>query len=192
MALRRAHRIEMPLATAVETDQNTTITPSPVREDGSSWPFALLIGEETVYADTLTELVAHIIPGYADFAGDEDGHVLAFLARVDLAAGVASQAQAVVLAEATKSGEFIAEEESEDVLTILLSQRGSSLIDGSPFGNRWDHPVPLVLVSTDFAPFSEHELIDGNVQYFNPGDERVFLESLQAFGFVGLFVNAAL
>ena len=180
------------MATVTEIDQNINLTPSPTREDGASWPFALLVGDDTVYADTRTELVAHVIPGYVDFAGDEAGDVLAFLARVDSAAGIVAEVQAVVLASATEDGDFVAEDESEIILTALLTPRGTGLIDGVEFGGVWTHEVPLLLLTTDYAPFTESVPITGNVEYFDPSNETTYLEGLQSFGFVELFVNAAL
>ncbi|QNE48685.1 hypothetical protein F1C58_16640 (plasmid) [Glaciihabitans sp. INWT7] len=178
------------MATAVETNQTTTITPSPIREDGASWPYALLVADETIYADSLTELVAHVIEGYDAFADDEEGDVLAFLTRVDSASSIAAQSQAVVLAEMTESGEFDPETSTETILTALLTPRGTGLVDGSDFGGNWDNPVPLLLLTTDYAPFTAYTLITGNVEYFDPSNERTYLESLQKFGFVELFVNA--
>ena len=178
------------MATAIETDQTQNLTPSPTRPDGSSWPFALLVGDDTIYADSRTELVGKLIPGYSDYATGDEGDALAFLARVDMAAGIAAEAQATVLASMTESDEFAPERESEAVLTALLSPRGTGLVTGEEFDSRWDHPVPLVLLSTDYIPVTSHPRIEGNVQYIDPTNETTLLASLEQFGFVQLFVNA--
>ena len=178
------------MAIAVETDQNANMTPSPVREDGASWPFALLLGEVTVYADSLTDLLGYVIPGYDQLPLGDEGDVLAFLERVSHASAIAGESQALVLAHHTESGEFDPADQSEAELTALFSARGTGLVDGSEFDHKWENAVPLVLLTTDFAPFTARPLIEGNVQYFDPSDERTYLDSLQEFGFVDLFVNA--
>jgi hypothetical protein len=178
------------LATAVETDQSRVVSTTPEREDGASWPFALLLNDETIWADTLTELVGRLIDGYDEYADDEGGDQLAFLTRVDHAAGIVAQSQAVILAGLTESGDFVPEDATETVLTALLTPRGTGLVTGEDFGGDWDHPIPLVLLTTDYKPFYDHDMITGNVQYLDPRDERTYLESLQKFGYVELFVNA--
>lgn len=116
--------------------------------------------------------------------------MLAFLARVDSASVIAAQFQAVVLAEMTAAGEFDPETSTESVLTALLTPRGTGLVDGAEFGGVWDNAVPLLLLTTDYVPFTANTVITGNVEFFDPSTERMYLQSLQKFGFVELFVNA--
>jgi hypothetical protein len=178
----------MPIAIAPNQDE--TLTPPPLRADDSPWPFALLALHDTIYGDSLTDLVGYLIPDYEALPASQEGDEDAFLARVDYAAAYIGSAQSVILATATTDGDFAPELASEATLTALLSPRGTGLIDGSEFNFTWTETVPLLLLTTDFAPFTSVPLIDGNVAYFDPSDERVFLDSLSGMGAVELFVNA--
>lgn len=180
------------MTSVIEIDQNDNLTGPPAREDGGLWPFALLVGEDTVYADSLSELIAYVIPGYDQFAGDPAGDVLAFLARVDMLSSTVAEAQALILATAVRDGEVVIETLSEDYLTALLSPRGVGVVDGSGFDNSWSIEPPLLLLDIDFAPFTDVPRITGNAHYYDPSDERAFLESLEKLGLVNLFVNASI
>jgi hypothetical protein len=161
----------------------------PTRRNGELWPFALLTGDDTVYTDTLTDLVSYFIPGYADIPHDSRGQQEAFVARVDYGAGVATHTQALVLASAVTSGEFNPATASEDALTALLQTRGTALFTPKLFDGVWSYDVPLVLLSTDFAPFTSVQIFDGNVMVFDPSDERTFIDSLCVLGLAELFVG---
>jgi hypothetical protein len=179
------------MAVAVLSDQNVSVSPSPAYPiEGGVWPFALMAGNNTVFADSLSELVGFVIPDYADIPLTEEGAVDAFFARVDAGAAFVAIAQGTMLAALNDEGVFVPENESEDVLTALLGARGTGLIDGLDFDGVWEHAIPLLLLSTDYAPFSDVAPITGNVQYFDPSDERVFVDSLAQLGLVELFVNA--
>lgn len=52
---------------------DTKVTDQHLREDGSPWPMALVRGDQTIFAETATELVGHLIEGYADLPDTEDG-----------------------------------------------------------------------------------------------------------------------
>lgn len=178
------------MAFAVESDQSTTVTPSPAHPENVSWPFALMVGDDTVYADTLTELVGFVIPDYADLPLTAEGDDDAFLARVDAAVSAVALAQATVILAMEEAGDFNPETASEDVLTALLTARGTALVDGAEWDGVWSEAVPLLLVSTDYAPFTALTPITGNVQYFDPSDERTFLASMEDLGWARLYVNA--
>ena len=150
-----------------------------------------MIGEDTVYADTLTELVGFVIPEYGDLPLTVDGDADALLARVDAAVNAVALAQATVMLAMEEAGEFNPEAASEDVLTALLTARGTALVSGAEWGGDWAEDVPLLLLATDYAPFTDLVPITGNVQYFDPSDERTFLASLEDLGWARLYVNAA-
>jgi hypothetical protein len=178
------------MAVAILSDQSSNPSPSPQHPTtGASWPFALLVGDDTVFADSLGELVGFVIPEYGDIPLTDDGAEQALFARVDAGARLVALAQGSILAALAESGEFVPESLSESVLTALFEERGTG---ASEWDGVWDYEVPLLLLSTDFAPFTGQAPVTGNVQYFDPSDERAFLASLESLGWAQMFVNAEL
>ena len=53
----------------------------------------------------------------------------------------------------------------------------------------WDDAVPLTLVATDYAPFTDVGAPTGNVRVIDPSDERTFCESLDALGLVHVLIR---
>ncbi|WP_026535900.1 hypothetical protein [Arthrobacter sp. H14] len=158
----------------------------PVREDGSPYPFSLTQQNQAIFADTRTELTGHLIEGYANLPGGEEGDTEALYIRYQSAVAVANALQPVLAGDATNNGTFDPSVESEDTLTALFADRSEKIDDvGS-----WDHEVPLVLVATDFAPYTSAPKPEGNVLLVNPYTETTYLDSLSELGVVELFVNA--
>ncbi|WP_159599117.1 hypothetical protein [Agromyces humi] len=143
-----------------------------LKDDGTPWPFALNTGDRTVYADTLTDLAAELIPGYAELPDSYDGDVDAFIARVHAASMIANRSQAQLIA-ATEWFDLAAA--NEEVATALLAPRGQAT---NQYAGNWDGPVPLVLVSTDYAPYTDVPLPTGDVSFIDPTDEQTFIHSL--------------
>lgn len=56
----------------------------------------------------------------------------------------------------------------------------------------WHHPVPLVLVTTLYAPYSDVPPVQGDVVWLDPRDERFMLESLSDAGVVDFRVQCQL
>ncbi|WP_277209195.1 hypothetical protein [Isoptericola croceus] len=156
--------------TDVATDAPQHPTP------GASWPFALVGATTTSFADSLTELVGTLIPDYARMDDDE-----AFVARCAYAAAAATVQQQVLLA---RSGVDVADVD-ESVLQVLLTPREVPVTVGS-----WAGPVPLVLVRTDYAPFSATPEPTGQVWFIDPSGERELLTTLSQLGIVSLLTGA--
>lgn len=160
-----------------------TLTEVPVKDNGDPYEFTLSIAdspaladelhESVFFAETRTELVGRLLPGYEDLSDDD-----AFLARHEAALVMASTLQEVIAAGKVNSGEWDHQAAGEDVLTALLTPR----VEGPAFAGEWTEPVALVQVTTQFAPFTALEPITGNVIWIDPVDEKVFLESLAAAG----------
>ena len=158
-----------------------------VREDGTPWPMALSTSQATFLGDTAADLISHLIPGYGDVAFDDDGHDEALIMRWQTCVATASDVQALICADRVQEGTFDPAKETEESLTVLFSDKTVPVED---FGS-WDHPhVPLVLIATDYAPFSaERPPVTGNVLWLDPSDETAFLRSLAALGIVEFYVN---
>lgn len=167
----------------------TTSDVIPPRPDGGRWPFLLISNAGFVYADSLIDLVGHVIPGYEDVEDSYEGDVQAFILRVEAAAQIATIVQALAVRGADEDPEsgFTVADASEDVLTALFSPRGVAVL---PFTGVWEEEVPLVLVSADYRPYTSTELPSGNVAFIDPTDDRLFLESLEGVGFIEVRMDA--
>lgn len=156
----------------------------PAREDGTPWPFAMTTDEHTVFADSATELVGHLIDGYDQIDDSDEGHDQALSARAGAAAGIAAQMQAVIAASLTEQRKFDPQAESEETLTAIFSDRETFVAD---FGS-WDHEVPLILVRTGYAPYTDRPAPSGNIGWIDPATETTLLRSLDALGAIAFLV----
>ena len=53
----------------------------------------------------------------------------------------------------------------------------------------WELTIPLILIATDYEPYTDRVRPVGNVQFVDPANERSFLGSLSDIGAVSLFVR---
>ena len=157
----------------------------PVREDGTGFPFAMAYQDRAVLADSRTELVADLIKDYADLPETEEGNADAHVARFESGVHVADQFQQIIAAQRVEEGKFDTKVESEDTLTAIFTPRREKLGEIAP----WNHVVPLVLISTDYAPFTEVPAPEGNIRWVNPYTETTFLNTLNDLGVIELFIS---
>lgn len=158
----------------------------PLREDGTQFPFAMSVQDRAIFADTRTELTGQLIEGYDQLTTDGTGDEEALWARYKSSVEVANALQQVLAADATEKGTFDPSVETEDTLTTMFTDRAERIDDvGS-----WDHTVPLVLVATDYAPYTATAKPAGNVLWADPYTETTYLDSLTQLGVVELYVNA--
>lgn len=157
----------------------------PVREDGSQFPFALAWDDRAVLAETRTELTAAVIDGYADLPEGEEGDTQALFARYESTVQIANTMQQVLAARAAEEGTFDPSVESEDVLTALFTDRGQKIDEIA----EWTHSVPLVLVATEYAPYTSATRPAGNVSFLDPYTETTYLDSLSGLGVIELYVQ---
>lgn len=158
----------------------------PARDDGTAWPYVLNRGDRTVFADTATDLVAALIPGYADIPATSGGADDALVARYENAVATANDTQPLVAASCVDAGTFDTSTAGEALLSALFSDRSQPL-EGI---EDWGEPVPLVLVSTDYSPFVEDRTPpSGNVLWLDPSDEMSHLRSLANLGLVELLIQ---
>ena len=162
-------------------------TPGPehAHADGTPWKYALLRGEQTILADEPGTLLGYLIDGYDDIPDDEEGDEEALVMRVEQAVLICSTIQAMLCADATSEGKFNPAEESEETLTALLGDRTIPVLHVA----EWTHEVPLVVLTTDYAPYTTHTPPGGNVWWLDPSDEAIFLQSLSTHGLIQLYVH---
>jgi len=137
----------------------------------------LHIGRREISADRNDELLAAVI---GDEYLDEDDPELLFLVRLEQAVLIATAVQESIVAAAVDAGD-LDETTDEEAWTVLLAERESS----HP-GVRWEHKVPLVLVTSLFAPYTDRDTPLGNIAWIDPIDDVTMLESLQGLGVIEL------
>lgn len=151
----------------------------PVSPSGAAFRYALVRGEMATFADTLPDLIGALLPGYTALSDDD-----AQIARWQCAAATATQVQQMMAAAL----DLDPSAESEDTLTAIFADRAMP-VPADAIGDRWDHRVPLVLLATDYAPFTAEPRPQGNVQFIDSGTERAFLSSLAGLGVLAFYAH---
>jgi len=170
--------------------------PAPPHDGHGAWPFLLLHAGDAAqhptdisltFADTATELVGVLIPGYDTIpaktggvtpASDAD-HDKALWMRYGQAVSTAALIQQHILAAAVTNGDFDPSAAPEDALTALLGAKTNVFED-----EQWRWNVLLVLIATDYAPFTQRPKPSGRVAYLDPSTETTYLTSLHEAGLV--------
>ena len=88
-----------------------------------------------------------------------------------------------LLATAAVHGDFDAAQAGEGTLTALLADK---TVPTSC--TEWRCAVPLVLIDTDYAPFTPRPRPDGRVIYLRPAQEHDYLASLAEAGLIQYLV----
>lgn len=140
---------------------------------------ATIFSNETViYGNSRSEIVDQLLPEHANIREGVEGDEERFLLRLESLQQLASLYQAV---EAT---DLTLEELNEDALTILLHDRSCEVVEFT----EWDSDIPLYLLSTTYAPFTERVAPTGeSIVWLNAHTETTFLESLERAGAIKLF-----
>lgn len=155
----------------------------PFSPTGALHRFALVRGEMTVFSDDMSDLIGSVIPGYAGLSLED-----ATIERWKCAAATATDLQQLMAA----AGGLDVAVESEDVLTAIFTDRANALPDGSLTAGEWTHQVPLILVATDYQPFTSALAPNGNVQFLDPSSERAFLVTLAQTGVWQFYTHDAI
>lgn len=156
----------------------------PVRPDGTPWPLLLVQGDSVTGADTAGELLAVLIPGYENLPDDDEGHDEALWRRYESAVATAAELQETLLAAAAVRGDFDAARAGESTLTALLADKTIPCSH-----TEWRFPVPLVLIDTDYTPFTPRPRPEGRVIYLRPAQEHDYLASLAEAGLIQFLVT---
>jgi len=155
----------------------------PPHPDGGEWAHVMVLHDgSTVYADTAAEVLSEMLPGYEDM--DE-------LARRGLRVRHAQQVAGLVqrlelerwLADGGVDQPNQSHASLEQILTTDKSLAlGLELPDSPGRPADWLPLVPLVLVTTSYAPHTKFPPIGGNVVWIDPVDEANYLASLHRTG----------
>lgn len=160
------------------------VTPS--NPDGDPYPYCMVLpdGYDLAYADRMEDLLEVLLPGYL---AEPDLSVRAER-RILLAASAAAAKQAEILA--ALDPDSISDEEWK----YLAAPRTGP---GSPNPTMWASDIPLIVVETSYAPFTDRprpaSASDGvqsaNLQWVRPAEEEDFLLSLHEIGFVRVMIS---
>jgi hypothetical protein len=168
---------------------------SPAHPGGGPWRYAVMALDGSVtFADSAGELVAVSIPAYAEIPDTDEGHDEALVARYEHLVTLAASMQDSLIAQALESDRVDLSDAGEDILTALFADRATPF-EGilTPKGGvdlDWQFEIPLVLVATDYTPFTERELPTGRVVWVDPSTEVTFLNSLKELGVIEMFLVA--
>lgn len=169
------------------------VTP-PVHEDGTRFPFQMHYrGEEEIaFADSPAELLGVLISGYEEMDPAEQQR-----ARIRFAIHVQVVTQAQINAEAQAGDDWDALSEVEQaVLSGPRFEQPAGWGGDDPMGDVWEAKVPLVLLDTGYAPYTDTDRpISGiadvanppNMIWLRPVDEWEFLLSLAGAGYIRIF-----
>ena len=175
--------------------QNTTAAEDapqpPLKEDNTLYPYCMFYeGDQSIaYADTPEELLEFLIPGYLE--KDETGRLES---RILLAHAAQVRVQAVIVAESPQDQLDALSDTEKNVLLGSRATQPHGWGEG-PMGDVWDSEIPLILVESAYAPYSDidqpisgiADVIDPpNIIWLRTVDEWEFLVSLSRCGFVNL------
>lgn len=166
----------------MSTSSTHTTLSSAFPEDGDGG-LCLRIGARTVRAGRNDELLAAVIG--SEYIEESDPEVL-FLMRLEQAIVIATAVQESIVAAAVQRHD-LDETTEEDVWSALLAERETV----HP-GVRWEHRVPLVLVTSLFTPYAEKDQPIGNIAWIDPTDDVTMLESLHGLGVIELLEHGDL
>lgn len=176
---------------SIRSSEKVVLPPHPDGDKG--WAYAIVDDDGNVFvSDDTGELVALTIERYNKVPYTDEGHDEALAMRYEALVQIAERAQHFLVDEAVEKGIVDPVEADEDSLTALFSPR-SRPWDGitGPDGevcHEWWGRAPLVLIATDYAPYTERPCPSGNVVLLDPATETSFLLSLDVLGLVKFLV----
>lgn len=156
---------------------------SPSRPGGGEWTHVMVLHDaSTVHADSAAEVLEELLPGYDLLDADER-----VAARIRHARHVAELAQRLHLDRASVAGQYDPSDPRQAGLVHILTMDKSlsltlELPDAPGEPADWRPRIPLLLLTTSYAPHTEYRPIGGNVVWIDPTSEEAYLASLQNTG----------
>lgn len=139
-----------------------------------------------ITADTISELVDQTIPEHGAVPDGPNEASARLLIRQEFLADAAARAQSLILAQLTDQYPDQVAALDEDVFAVLHHDRHTDVIEFT----EWDSNIPLFLMTTGYAPYTELPRPAGEtIVFLDPSDERTFVDSLVAVGMVELLVR---
>ncbi len=155
----------------------------PARKDGSPWPLLLVQGDRITGADTATELLGQLIPGYADLSPTTTpGTTMRCGCAMNPPSPPPSNCRRRSSPRRPSTG-LDAAAAGEEALTALLPAKTTPYT-----GRAWRGTVPLVLTDTDYQPFTSRPRPEGRINFLRPAQEHDYLASLAEAGVVQYLV----
>lgn len=173
----------------------------PTRPDGSEWAHVFVLDDgAVVHADTETEVVEALIPGYAALPLPQDpqpddphaetpqvGDDARRQARAAHAERLAATVQERWIQRALTRGHLDPAQADDNLLmSILRLPKSEGLLLATPDapGQQapWQGPVRLILVTTSYAPYTDIPPALGDVTWLDPSEEGAYLRSLRDAG----------
>lgn len=159
---------------------------APLREDGGRFQWGIrLPGYSRIgWADSIPELVSILVgsPDYLDLSAKEQAY-RRIMRAVKLQC--VTQARINLLAQTVRDDWDLACEWERQVLNGPRYIQPSGFESAALFDGRdvWTCPIPLILVRTGYAPFSDVEPVEGtddNVWWVDPSTDTSMLDSLSS------------
>lgn len=153
------------------------------RPDGTEWAHVMALHDGSmVHADTPTEVLDELMPGYTRL--DEQARRTA---RIGHAERLAQSAQEARISAAAVAGDLdLTDPDAAGLLMLLRTARSMPLVlenEDAPGGPMpWLGDPTLILVTTTYAPHSEVAPVGGNVAWLDPDSEESYLSSLRDAG----------
>jgi hypothetical protein len=144
----------------------------PVLPNGRLFAHTLVLDDQTVFAEDVSELVAAVIPGYLDI--DDRAAARELFCRE-----IAVVIQAEELARAEEDGfELDTLDDDEKYAVSVERFEDEDDVDYAV----WGHAVRLVLVSSDYAPYTRALPPEGRVLFLDPTSDESVIGSLVLAG----------
>lgn len=167
----------MTIAIIESTDDVATV----LRAAGTTWEYALTLPTGRTYlGNRPDDMVAAMIPGYAAIPADDRGDDKALEQRA-----LSLETWAAVIQAVECSGARL-EEMTEDEVNALMSG-----ISTKPTITSWEQDVPLFMLATWFAPYTDTPVPSGRVVLLDPVSDVTYLQSIAALGGTELMTQQA-
>lgn len=175
----------------------------PVHPDGGEFTYVVFDNDGSgTFADSLVELLGEQIPGYKSIAesitAEADSHAIdqalddLLGLRYDDLLVYANALQRWMVSNSTERDLIDLQSIGDEAVSALMNERfvpfeGVTAADGTVDLN-WQHSTPLVLFVTDYAPYTDRALPEGNIIWVDPSTELTYMQSLDTMGVVDFYV----